>query len=235
MLSVRDLSIRYGRGTVVTGVNLEVREGTVVSLVGTNGAGKTSLINAVSGLVRPAQGRITLLGRDLDGVPAFRRARQGIVQVPEGRDLFPKMSVRENLLMGGAHLPGPADVARALEEVVALFPRLGERARQPAGSLSGGEQQMLAIARGLMMRPRLFMLDEPSLGLAPIIVKEIFGVIRRLNSQGMTILLVEQNVRMSLRVCDYAYVIERGRIVAEGPGAALLEDEATKMAYFGLS
>ncbi len=234
MLSIEGLSVDYGSGPVLRDVSIDVPEGRIVSIVGANGAGKTSIINAISGLA-PSRGTVVFEGNDLAGVPAFKRVPLGVVQVPEGRELFPKMTVRENLLMGATRLRPATLVASTMAETLALFPVLAARLQQAAWSLSGGEQQMVAIARALMARPRLLMLDEPSLGLAPVMVAAMFRIICRLRDHGMTILLVEQNVRMCLSVSDFAYVLENGAIVREGEGRVLLEDEQTKASYFGLS
>jgi branched-chain amino acid transport system ATP-binding protein len=234
LLSVRGLSVDYGSGPVLRNVSVHVERGRIVSIVGANGAGKTSLINAISGLA-PSRGSVVLEGKDLAGIPAFRRVTLGVVQVPEGRELFPKMSVHENLLMGASCVASRTVVPTTLAETLELFPVLASRLHQAAGSLSGGEQQMVALGRALMARPRLLMLDEPSLGLAPVMVATMFRIIAGLRERGMTILLVEQNVRMSLNICDFAYVLENGAIVREGEGRVLLEDEDTKTSYFGLS
>jgi len=234
LLSIEGLSVDYGSGPVLRDVSIDVPEGRIVSIVGANGAGKTSIINAISGLA-PSRGTVVFEGNDLAGVPAFKRVPLGVVQVPEGRELFPKMTVRENLLMGATRLRPATLVASTMAETLALFPVLAARLQQAAWSLSGGEQQMVAIARALMARPRLLMLDEPSLGLAPVMVAAMFRIICRLRDHGMTILLVEQNVRMCLSVSDFAYVLENGAIVREGEGRVLLEDEQTKASYFGLS
>jgi branched-chain amino acid transport system ATP-binding protein len=234
MLNLKDISVKYGKITILKDISLQVEEKQVVSIIGANGAGKSSILNAISGLVELFTGGITFQGLDLKGVPAFKRALMGIVQVPEGRELFPKMTVLENLLMGSMKTKRE-DCNQHMNKVLELFPRLGERKQQGAGSLSGGEQQMLAIGRGLMSKPKLLMMDEPSLGLAPIIVAEIFQIISSLKEGGMTILLVEQNIRKSLTVSDFAYIIENGRIALQGKGKMLLEDERTKKVYFGLA
>ncbi len=234
MLNLKDISVKYGKISILKDISLQVEEKQVVSIIGANGAGKSSILNAISGLVELFAGGITFQGLDLKGVPAFKRALMGIVQVPEGRELFPKMTVLENLLMGSMKTKRD-ELNDHMNKVLELFPRLRERIQQGAGSLSGGEQQMLAIGRGLMSKPKLLMMDEPSLGLAPIIVAEIFQIISSLKEEGMTILLVEQNIRKSLTVSDFAYIIENGRIALEGKGKMLLEDEKTKKVYFGLA
>ncbi|MBV8652479.1 MAG: ABC transporter ATP-binding protein [Alphaproteobacteria bacterium] len=235
MLSVSDLDLFYGDAQALDGVALEVAEGEIVAIVGANGAGKTSLIRTIAGMHRPARGSIRFEGAEIAGRPSHRICDLGIGQVAEGRQIFPNMSVLENLEMG-AVIPRARSRRRAtLEHAYTLFPRLAERRRQMAGTLSGGEQQMLAIARCLMGQPRLIMFDEPSLGLAPLVVQSVFGVIRRLNAEdGMTIILVEQNVAVSLGLADRGYVLENGRIVMTGAGKALLEDDRVRQAYVGL-
>jgi len=234
MLEVRDLSVFYGDAQALDGVSLTVDAGQVVALIGANGAGKTSLIRTVAGILRPRAGSIRFEGREIGGLPSHRVCDLGIGQVAEGRQVFPSMSVQDNLQLG-ALLPRARGAAAAtLERVYAMFPRLAERAAQPAGTLSGGEQQMLAIGRCLMGAPRLVMFDEPSLGLAPALVAEVLRTIRELHAQGMTILLVEQNVAASLQLADQAWVLENGRIVLAGSGAELLDDPRVKEAYLGL-
>jgi branched-chain amino acid transport system ATP-binding protein len=235
MLNLKDISVKYGKITILKDISLRVEEKQVVSIIGANGAGKSSILNSISGLVEPFAGSITFQGLNLKRVPAFKRALMGIVQVPEGRELFPKMTVLENLLMGSMKTKGRDDLNHHMNRILELFPGLRERLEQGAGSLSGGEQQMLAIGRGLMSQPKLLMMDEPSLGLAPIIVSEIFQIISSLKEGGMTTLLVEQNIRKSLTVSDFAYIIENGQIVLQGAGKILLEDEKTKKVYFGLA
>ena len=234
MLEVHDLSVFYGDAQALDGVSLAVDAAQVVALVGANGAGKTSLIRTVAGILAPRSGSIRFDGREIGGLDSHRVCNLGVGQVAEGRQVFPSLSVLENLQVG-ALLPRARAEARAtLERVYAMFPRLAERAAQAAGTLSGGEQQMLAIGRCLMGAPRLIMFDEPSLGLAPALVDEVFGTIRALHAQGMTILLVEQNVATSLQLADRAYVLENGRIVLAGSGAELLDDPRIKEAYLGL-
>jgi branched-chain amino acid transport system ATP-binding protein len=224
----------YGDVGVLHDVSLRIDKGEIVSVVGANGAGKTTLLKAIAGLVRPTAGAIALDGARVDRRPTHAIVAAGIVRVPEGRRVFPDMTVQENLELG-SYLPGPRRRrAETLAHVLALFPVLRERARQLAGTLSGGEQQMLAIGRGLMSLPRLLMLDEPSLGLAPIVVREIFRTIERVNAAGTTILLVEQDVMHSLRLSHRGYVLENGSIVMEGSAAALLADEHVKTAYLGI-
>jgi branched-chain amino acid transport system ATP-binding protein len=224
MLEVRDLVVRYGAIEAVHGISFEVREGEVVALIGANGAGKTSTLAAISGLVRPAGGTVRLAGHDLAGAAPHTIVRAGVVQVPEGREILARMSVHENLLLSGA-----ADVSAMYER----FPILAERRALPAGNLSGGEQQLLAIARGLLARPRVLLLDEPSLGLAPKMVAQVFAVLAGLKASGTTMLLVEQNALRALRLADRAYVLELGRIGLTGTGAALLRDGGVARAYLG--
>ncbi|MFO1294270.1 MAG: ABC transporter ATP-binding protein [Rubrivivax sp.] len=234
MLEIRGLSVCYGDAQALDDVDLDVGAGEVVALVGANGAGKTTLIRTVAGILAPRSGSIRFDGQAIGGLPSHRVCNLGVGQVAEGRQVFPSMSVLDNLQLG-ALLPRARAEARAtLERVYAMFPRLAERAAQAAGTLSGGEQQMLAIGRCLMGAPRLVMFDEPSLGLAPALVDEVFATIRTLHAQGMTILLVEQNVAASLQLADRAYVLENGRIVLAGSGAALLDDPRVKEAYLGL-
>ena len=234
MLRVEGLNVAYGSLPVLWDVGLDVRQGEIVTLVGANGAGKTTLLKTISGLMRPLSGTMAFDGASLDGQPTHVVCQRGLIHVPEGRALFPQMQVIENLQLG-AYLPeARAKAAHSLERVYRLFPRLRERSRQLAGTLSGGEQQMVAIGRGLMANPRLLMLDEPSLGLAPILVETIMDALRQLNQEGMTILLVSQEVHQALDLADRAYVIENGRIVRSGPAADLREDEGVRRAYLGL-
>jgi len=224
----------YGDLQALFGVSLEVRDREIVALVGANAAGKTTTLRVISGLLSPQRGRVLFAGDDLARVAAHRRVDLGIVQVPEGRRLFPFMTVMENLLLGAHRERARAERHRALEYVFTLFPILAERRDQLAGSLSGGEQQMCAIGRALMARPRLLMLDEPTLGLAPLLVRQIFETVRTINADGVTVLLVEQNVRQALTVAHRACVLESGRLVLDGPARDLLGDERLKRAYLGL-
>jgi branched-chain amino acid transport system ATP-binding protein len=238
MLVVEDLYAGYGTSEVLVGTSLSVNSGAVVALIGANGAGKTTTMRAVSGLLRPSRGRVLLDGQPIEGLPASRIARLGLAHAPEGRKVFGPLSVEDNLLLGAfrrlPHFFGfHARAASDLDRVYGLFPRLRERRRQLAGTLSGGEQQMLAIGRALMARPKVMLLDEPSMGLAPVIVQEVFRTIRRLKAEGMTMLLVEQFARAALEVADHAYVMERGRIVVEGTPAELGRDERVLAAYLG--
>ena len=234
MLSVVGISAQYGRARVLHDVSFGVAEGEIVSVVGANGAGKTTLVRLLSGMIRPTAGHILFEGEDITALPAHEIVLRGIVHVPEGRRLFGDMTVLENLMLGSTHPAARAHRAEGLERVYELFPPLRERAHQLAGTLSGGEQQMVAIARGLMARPRLLMLDEPSLGLAPRIVTGIFDVIAKLNEGGLTVLLIEQNVKHSLNMADHGIVLENGRIVLADTGHALLQNDHTRRAYLGL-
>jgi len=234
MLEVTDLSVFYGDAQALDGVSLRVAEGEAVAIIGANGAGKTSLIRTIAGIHRPAAGRIRFAGTDITGRPSNAVCELGIGQVAEGRQVFPTMSVRDNLEMGAVLRRARSGRREMLERCFSLFPRLRERSDQPAGTLSGGEQQMLAIGRCLMGRPRLIMFDEPSLGLAPAIVAEMFSIIRDLHREGMTVVLVEQNVVTSLRMADRGYVLENGRVAMAGPSAQLLGDQRIRTAYLGL-
>jgi branched-chain amino acid transport system ATP-binding protein len=233
LLEVENLHVSYGAIVALRGISFQVQAGQVVSLIGANGAGKSTTINTLSGLIKPRKGAIRFDGHDLAGWRADRVARQGLIQVPEGRQIIATLTVQENLEMG-AYLRKDQDaVRRDIEAVFERFPRLKERRRQKAGSLSGGEQQMLAVGRALLASPRLLMLDEPSMGLAPLLVNEIFEIIRSIKDEGKTILLVEQNARKALEIADYAYVLERGQIVHAGPAADLRQDQAIIKAYLG--
>lgn len=234
MLRVRKLSVSYGDIPAVREVSFNVNAGEIVSVIGSNGAGKTTTLNALSGLLRNRSGDVEFQGKRIDGLSPHKVVEYGLVQVPEGRLLFPNMTVEENLRIGGFIESEKKEVERRLEEVLAFFPRLREREGQLSGSLSGGEQQMVAIGRGLMAAPKLLMLDEPSLGLAPKLVKEMFEIIRQINGRGMSILLVEQNVFHALSVASRAYIIENGRVVMEGMGEELLKHEEVKRAYLGV-
>ena len=232
MLKVEDLHVYYGSIHAIKGVSFEVNEGEIVTLIGANGAGKSTTLNTVGGLLKPRSGRISFLGKDLHGIGADKVVGQGMALCPEGRRVFQHMTVLENLEMGAYTRPA-SEVSDSLEKVYELFPRLKERYRQVAGTLSGGEQQMLAMGRALMSKPKLMMLDEPSMGLAPILVKQIFSIIEDMNKQGTTILLVEQNAQMALSVANRAYVLETGRITTSGDAAKLAESEEIKKAYLG--
>jgi len=234
LLDVRDLDLFYGDAQALAGVSLEVAAGEIVTIVGANGAGKSSLIRAIHGIEQPARGVVRFDGVDVTGWPSHRTCEAGLGHVAEGRQVFPNLTVLENLEMGAMPHRARASEKATLERVLALFPRLGERRRQAAGTLSGGEQQMLAIGRCLMGQPRLIMFDEPSLGLAPAIVQEVFRIVRRLNEEGLTILLVEQNVMASLRIAHRGYVLENGRIELSGGGPELLTNDRVRQAYLGL-
>jgi branched-chain amino acid transport system ATP-binding protein len=233
LLEVANLHTYYGEIHALKGVTLAVEPGEIVALIGRNGAGKSTLLNTISGLLRPRQGRVSLEGEAIERLPADRIVQRGITQVPEGRKIFGILTVEENLDMGGFLCRDPGEFAARKARVFALFPRLEERRTQLGGSLSGGEQQMLAMGRALMMAPRLLLMDEPSLGLAPTLVQAIFRVIREVNSAGTAVLLVEQNARMALRVARRGYVLETGQVVLTGPAAELLADEEVKRAYLG--
>src|SRR5262245_5181208 len=232
MLKVDSLDVAYGEIRALKGVGLEVGQGEIVAILGNNGAGKTTTLKTISGLLKPSRGTITLENASLVDVPAHAIVSRGVAHVPEGRRIFNRLTVRENLMMG-AYLRSDAGVGGDLERVFGLFPRLAERLSQVAGTLSGGEQQMLAIGRALMAYPRLLLLDEPSMGLAPVLVEQIFDTITGINRQGMTILLVEQNAAMALSIAHRGYVLETGCIVMEGPSADLAADQRVKEAYLG--
>ena len=232
ILQVSDLSVSYGSINAVKGVSFQVNPGEVVTLIGANGAGKSTILNTVSGLLHPKSGSILFQGKDLHGIPADKILCLGLAQVPEGRHVFLQMTVEENLEMG-AYTQSKSTIAPGIADVYQRFPRLKERRRQIAGTLSGGEQQMLAMGRALMSKPTLLMLDEPSMGLAPILVEQIFSIIRELHAAGTTILLVEQNAQAALSVADRAYVLETGSIALSGTGAELMASDAVRKAYLG--
>lgn len=233
MLTIRKLQVAYGGIKAVKGVDLDIARGEIVALIGANGAGKTTLLKAVSGLLRPAAGSITYDGADMTGKPAYDLVRRGLAMVPEGRGMFSRLSVAENLAMGAYIRSDAAGVARDFERAYALFPRLAERRAQAAGTLSGGEQQMLAIARALMCRPRMLLLDEPSMGLAPLMVRKIFETVRAVAAEGVTMLLVEQNAKLALETCDRGYVMESGNIVLADAAKNLLSSPQVRHAYLG--
>ena len=233
-LEIRNLSSGYGEVQILWDVSLELEKGKLTSLVGSNGVGKTTLLRTVMGLVKPWQGSITFDGRDVTRVSPHAKAAQGLVMVPEGRQLFTDMSVYENLEMGAFTPRARAHFQRNLERVYDMFPRLKERRDQKAGTLSGGEQQMLAVARGLMAQPEILMFDELSLGLAPFLVLELFEILRRLKDEGLTMLLVEQDVQLALTISDYAYVLAHGRIELEGPSREVAQNEHVRKAYLGI-
>jgi branched-chain amino acid transport system ATP-binding protein len=235
LLTVENLCVEYGAVQALRDVSFRIGKGEIVSLIGANGAGKSTTLRALSGLVRPASGGIFHEGRPVSGLPPHRIARLGIAHVPEGRGVFANMTVRENLEMGAYTRASRAEVEESFERVFGLFPRLSERASQPAGTLSGGEQQMLAIGRAMVQRPDLLLLDEPSMGLSPLLVNEIFRLVAEINRAGTTILLVEQNANMALSVANRAYVLETGRIVLSGSAEELREDPKVREAYLGES
>jgi branched-chain amino acid transport system ATP-binding protein len=233
LLEVEDLHVHYGGIHALKGVSFKVEEGQVVTLIGANGAGKTTTLRAISGLLKPSRGTVRFAGKTITGVAAHSIVQLGLVHAPEGRGIFANLTVEENLLIGAFLRKDPAGVARDKEHALSLFPRLKERLAQNAGTLSGGEQQMLAIARALLTKPRLLLLDEPSLGLAPQIVQLIFKIVRTIAAEGTTILLVEQNAAQALRRAHRAYVLETGRVVRSDTAAALLDDDSVKAAYLG--
>jgi branched-chain amino acid transport system ATP-binding protein len=234
MLEVRGIDVYYGDVQVIYDLSFQVGEGEIVALIGANGAGKSTTLKAVSGLLPPRRGEILWEGKDLARIEPHRRIEHGIVLIPEARRLFVEMTVEENLDMGALRGRAKVDREKTKEQVFTIFPRLLERRRQLAGTLSGGEQQMLAVGRGLMGKPKLMMLDEPSLGLAPILVKEIFDVVQRVRDEGVTVLIVEQNVKRTLTVVDRAYVLETGHMTMQGTGKQLLDDEHVQAAYLGI-
>ncbi len=233
MLEVKDLVVSYGAIKALKGISFTVKPGTIVTLIGANGAGKTTTLRTISGLIRAQEGHIYFMGDEITNIPAHRIVQMGITHVPEGRRIFPDLTVRENLELGAWTLRDPKLKKEKLEQVFELFPRLKERQKQMGGTLSGGEQQMLAVGRALMTESQLVLLDEPSMGLAPMLVEEIFKVLKRINEEGKTILLVEQNAEMALQLADYAYVLEVGEITMEGPAKEILENPKVKEAYLG--
>jgi branched-chain amino acid transport system ATP-binding protein len=233
LLEVQNLNVYYGAIHALQGISFGVEEGEIVSLIGANGAGKSTTLKTISGLLHPRSGSITLRGEELTTVPAQNIVRRGVVQVPEGRKIFAPLTVQENLEMGAFTRNDPDDIRKSMERVFQSFPRLKERLNQYGGTLSGGEQQMLAIGRGMMARPNLLLLDEPSMGLAPILVEEIFSIVKEINAQGVSILLVEQNALMALSVAHRGYVLETGRIVLSGTGKELLANPQVMKSYLG--
>lgn len=232
ILKIEDLYVNYGAIDAIKGISLTVNEGEIVSLIGANGAGKTTTLHTITGLIKPASGSITYDGRDLLKVPPHKIVGLGLAHVPEGRHVFTEMTVTENLSMG-AFYRKDKKIGEDLERVYAAFPRLKERAKQLAGTLSGGEQQMLATGRAMMSNPKLVVMDEPSMGLSPLLVKEVFSIIKQMHNSGITVLLVEQNAKMALGIADRAYVLETGKITMEGTAQQLLDDERVKKAYLG--
>ncbi len=233
MLKIDNLEVAYGGIQALRGISLEVPDGKIITLIGANGAGKSTTLRTVSGLVKASGGSVTYNGKELLGMPIHKILSEGIALVPEGRRVFSDLTVLENLRVGAYLRKDKAEIAKDIEWIYTLFPRLSERNWQMAGTLSGGEQQMLAVARALMSRPKLIMMDEPSLGLAPLVVQGIFDIIKEINKQGVTVLLIEQNANMALKVADYAYVLETGHVTMKGTGAELLANEDVKKAYLG--
>jgi branched-chain amino acid transport system ATP-binding protein len=233
MLTVNNIQVFYGAIQALYGISFEVKEGEIVTLIGANGAGKSTTLRTISGLIRSKSGSVEFMGRDITRVPAHKIVQSGLAHVPEGRKIFPNLTVRENLFMGAYTRNDKAEIAASLENVFQRFPRLKEREKQEAGTLSGGEQQMLAMGRGLMCKPILLILDEPSMGLSPILVEEIFNIIREINQIGTTVLLVEQNAFMALQVAHRAYVLETGRILISGSADDLRADPKVRSAYLG--
>ncbi|KAF5415331.1 MAG: putative branched-chain amino acid transport ATP-binding protein LivG [Candidatus Methanophagaceae archaeon] len=234
MLELKDLKVAYEKVQVLWDISFSIKAGDVVTLLGSNGAGKSTTVKTIQGILKPKSGSIKFMDKHIEGLPAYKIVDDGIALVPEGREIFPKMNVFENLILG-AYVPRAKEsMDESLEWVLTLFPKLEERKKQLAGTMSGGEQQMLAIARALMSKPKLLMMDEPSLGLAPVIVLQVFEIIKKLHEEGVTILLVEQNVHHALEIADSAYVLEKGKVILEGKGIELLDDEYVKSAYLGV-
>lgn len=233
MLTISNLHVNYGGIKALRGIDLHIEENKIVTLIGANGAGKSSTLRAIMGLVKADEGKVEYAGEDLTNLSTKEIVKKGIVLVPEGRKVFANLTVEENLILGAYIRTDLDGIKKDMEKVYELFPRLKERSWQKAGTLSGGEQQMLAVGRGLMVRPKILMMDEPSLGLAPILVKDIFDIIKEIHRQGKTILLVEQNAKKALEIADYAYVLETGELVLEGEGQKLLKDDKVKEAYLG--
>ena len=233
MLEIKDLEVYYGMIQAIKGISFEVNEGEVIALIGANGAGKTTILHTISGLIAPKKGSITFEGQEITKIPAHKIVENGLAQVPEGRRVFPSLSVLQNLKLGAYTRKDKNEIAQSLEMVYKRFPRLKERTGQRAGTLSGGEQQMLAMGRALMSKPKIILMDEPSMGLSPIFVNEIFDIIQAVSESGTTVLLVEQNAKKALSIADRAYVLETGKITMSGNAKDLLEDEAVKKAYLG--
>ena len=234
MLRVENIDVAYGDVQVLHDVSIDINQGELIAVIGSNGAGKSTLLKTISGILTPKNGVIYFNDEEISSKPPNKIVEKGIIQIPEGRLLFPGMSIRENLEMGAYRLKSKTEINERYEEVFEMFPILKERETQLAGTLSGGEQQMLAIGRGLMAKPKLLMFDEPSLGLAPVLVQDIFDIIKSIRKQGITVLLVEQNVQATLKFCDRAYVLENGKIVMEGTGQQLLNDDHVKEAFLGI-
>ena len=233
MLEIKDLEVYYGMIQAIKGISFEVNEGEVIALIGANGAGKTTILHTISGLIAPKKGSITFEGQEITKIPAHKIVENGLAQVPEGRRVFPSLSVLQNLKLGAYTRKDKKEIDDTLKMIYERFPRLEERKNQPAGTLSGGEQQMLAMGRALMSKPRIILMDEPSMGLSPIFVNEIFDIIKQVSASGTTVLLVEQNAKKALSIADRGYVLEIGKIVKEGKASDLLNDEAVKKAYLG--
>ena len=233
MLEIKDLEVYYGMIQAIKGISFEVNEGEVIALIGANGAGKTTILHTISGLIAPKKGSITFEGQEITKIPAHKIVENGLAQVPEGRRVFPSLSVLQNLKLGAYTRKDKKEIDDTLKMIYERFPRLEERKNQPAGTLSGGEQQMLAMGRALMSKPRIILMDEPSMGLSPIFVNEIFDIIKQVSASGTTVLLVEQNAKKALSIADRGYVLETGKIVKEGNASDLLNDEAVKKAYLG--
>ena len=233
MLEIKDLEVYYGMIQAIKGISFEVNEGEVIALIGANGAGKTTILHTISGLIAPKKGSITFEGQEITKIPVHKIVENGLAQVPEGRRVFPSLSVLQNLKLGAYTRKDKKEIDDTLKMIYERFPRLEERKNQPAGTLSGGEQQMLAMGRALMSKPRIILMDEPSMGLSPIFVNEIFDIIKQVSASGTTVLLVEQNAKKALSIADRGYVLETGKIVKEGKASDLLNDEAVKKAYLG--
>ena len=233
MLEIKDLEVYYGMIQAIKGISFEVNEGEVIALIGANGAGKTTILHTISGLIAPKKGSINFEGQEITKIPAHKIVENGLAQVPEGRRVFPSLSVLQNLKLGAYTRKDKKEIDDTLKMIYERFPRLEERKNQPAGTLSGGEQQMLAMGRALMSKPRIILMDEPSMGLSPIFVNEIFDIIKQVSASGTTVLLVEQNAKKALSIADRGYVLETGKIVKEGKASDLLNDEAVKKAYLG--
>ncbi len=233
MLEIKDLEVYYGVIQAIKGISFEVNEGEIIALIGANGAGKTTILHTISGLIAPKKGSVSFEGKEITKTPAYKIVESGIAQVPEGRRVFASLSVLQNLRLGAYTRKNKQEIEETLQMVYSRFPRLEERKNQPAGTLSGGEQQMLAMGRALMSEPRILLMDEPSMGLSPIFVNEIFDIIQKVSEAGTTVLLVEQNAKKALSIADRGYVLETGRIVLEGKASELMNDESVKKAYLG--
>jgi len=233
MLKINNLNVFFGGIHALKGISFDVPKGKVITLIGANGAGKSTTLRAICGLIKPQEGKIKFNNKVISNIPTDKIVKKGIALIPEGRKIFPNLTVQENLSLGAFARTDKKEITKDLEWIYELFPRVKERLWQKGGTLSGGEQQMLAVARGLMSRPKLLMLDEPSLGLAPLLVKEIFDIIKRIHQEGMTVLLVEQNAFAALKIADYAYVLETGKVVLQGTGEELLQDDGVRKAYLG--